>query len=179
MATIQELKTVVKDTLEDRGVLGQIKARIRAEVFHALEEDTEPAPPLGNENMFINELIREYFEFNKYKYSLSVMLAESGQPSVPLDRKFMAQELSIDDKKDMSPVPLLYSVVAHFLSHKQREEDESASAREWSRQRPEQDGHHAKVRVNARDHLHHRNVWKQSDISEEDSGAEGDAILFQ
>lgn len=72
--------TVVKDTLEDRGVLGQIKARIRAEVFHALEEDTEPAPPLGNENMFINELIREYFEFNKYKYSLSVMLA--GTPSL-------------------------------------------------------------------------------------------------
>ena len=56
-------------------MLGQIKARIRAEVFHALEEDTEPSPPLGNENMFINELIREYYEFNKYKYSLSVMLA--------------------------------------------------------------------------------------------------------
>ena len=69
------LPTVVKETLEDRGVLGQIKARIRAEVFHALEEDTEPSPPLGNENMFINELIREYYEFNKYKYSLSVMLA--------------------------------------------------------------------------------------------------------
>ena len=29
---------------------------------------------------------------------------ESGQPAVPLDRQFMAQELSIDDKKDMSAV---------------------------------------------------------------------------
>ena len=65
----------MKDTLEDRGVLGEMKARIRAEVFHALEEDTEPSPPLGNENMFINELIREYLHFNKYKYSQSVLLA--------------------------------------------------------------------------------------------------------
>ena len=66
---------MVKDTLEDRGVLGEMKARIRAEVFHALEEDTEPSPPLSNENMFINELIREYLQFNKYKYSQSVLLA--------------------------------------------------------------------------------------------------------
>ncbi|KAK2186240.1 hypothetical protein NP493_209g02015 [Ridgeia piscesae] len=150
------LPTVVKETLEDRGVLGQIKARIRAEVFHALEEDTEPSPPLGNENMFINELIREYYEFNKYKYSLSVMLAESGQPAVPLDRQFMAQELSIDDKKDMSAVPLLYSIVAHFLSQKQRDMDPECN-HEWSRRRLEKDLRHSKVQVDARDHHHH--VW--------------------
>ena len=30
--------TVLKETLESRGVLGQIKARIRAEVFNALDD---------------------------------------------------------------------------------------------------------------------------------------------
>jgi lisH domain-containing protein FOPNL len=30
--------TVLKETLENRGVLGQIKARIRAEVFNALDD---------------------------------------------------------------------------------------------------------------------------------------------
>ncbi len=33
MATIEELKDVLKDTLEERGVLSKIRARIRAEIF--------------------------------------------------------------------------------------------------------------------------------------------------
>ncbi|KAH0632069.1 hypothetical protein JD844_020130 [Phrynosoma platyrhinos] len=65
MATITELKAVLKDTLEKRGTLGQIKARIRAEVFNALDDQSEPRPSLSHENLLINELIREYLEFNK------------------------------------------------------------------------------------------------------------------
>jgi len=65
----------VKDTLENRGVLGHIKARVRAEVFNALDDEKDDSPPLSNENMLINELIREYLEFNKYKYSASVLQA--------------------------------------------------------------------------------------------------------
>ncbi|XP_077172852.1 centrosomal protein 20 isoform X2 [Paroedura picta] len=75
MATITELKTVLKDTLEKRGILGQIKARIRAEVFNALDDQNELRPPLSHENLLINELIREYLEFNKYKYAASVLVA--------------------------------------------------------------------------------------------------------
>ena len=56
-------------------MLGQIKARIRAEVFNSLDDKTDSKPPLSNENMVINELIREYLEFNKYKYTSSVMSA--------------------------------------------------------------------------------------------------------
>jgi lisH domain-containing protein FOPNL len=67
--------SVVKDTLENRGVLGQLKARIRAEVFNALDDQSESAPPLSNENLLVNELIREYLEFNKYKYTASVLMA--------------------------------------------------------------------------------------------------------
>ena len=67
--------SVIKETLENRGVLGQIKARIRAEVFNSLDDHADSRPPLSNENMIINELIREYLEFNKYKYSASVLVA--------------------------------------------------------------------------------------------------------
>ena len=35
---------------------------------------SEDKPSLSNENMLINELIREYLEFNKYKYTLSVLM---------------------------------------------------------------------------------------------------------
>ncbi|XP_075574981.1 centrosomal protein 20 isoform X4 [Pelecanus crispus] len=75
MATVAELKAVLKDTLEKRGALGQIKARIRAEVFNALDDRSEPRPPLSHENLLINELIREYLEYNKYKYAASVLTA--------------------------------------------------------------------------------------------------------
>uniref|UniRef100_B0BN31 Centrosomal protein 20 n=2 Tax=Rattus norvegicus TaxID=10116 RepID=B0BN31_RAT len=103
MATVTELKAVLKDTLEKRGVLRHLKARIRAEVFNALDDDREPRPLLSHENLLINELIREYLEFNKYKYTASVLIAESGQPVVPLDRQFLIRELNaFEESKDNS-----------------------------------------------------------------------------
>ncbi|XP_071770040.1 centrosomal protein 20 [Centroberyx gerrardi] len=116
MATITELKCAVRETLESRGVLSQLKARIRAEVFSALDDQTEPRPPLSHENLLINELIREYLEFNKYRYTASVLTAESGQPEVPLDRQFLANELKVAEDAGSKSVPLLYGLVSHFLS---------------------------------------------------------------
>ncbi|XP_035195102.1 centrosomal protein 20 isoform X3 [Oxyura jamaicensis] len=75
MATVVELKQALKEALEKRGVLGQIRANIRAEVFHALDDQSEPRPPLCHENLLINELVREYLEYNKYKYTASVLTA--------------------------------------------------------------------------------------------------------
>ncbi|XP_053936993.1 centrosomal protein 20 isoform X3 [Cuculus canorus] len=116
MATVAELKAVLRDTLEKRGALGQIKARIRAEVFNALDDQSEPRPPLSHENLLINELIREYLDYNKYKYAASVLTAESGQPEVPLDRQFLAKELNIvEDANGKSVRPLLYGIISHFL----------------------------------------------------------------
>lgn len=36
---------------------------------------SEARPTLSNENLLINELIREYLTFNKFKYTESVLLA--------------------------------------------------------------------------------------------------------
>jgi len=38
MSSLEELKDAVRDTLAARGSLGQIQARVRAEIFSALEE---------------------------------------------------------------------------------------------------------------------------------------------
>ncbi|KAM3864560.1 centrosomal protein 20-like [Diretmus argenteus] len=116
MATITELKCAVRDTLESRGVMAQLKARIRAEVFSALDDQSEPRPPLSHENLLINELIREYLDFNKYRYTASVLTAESGHPEVPLDRQFLANELKVVEDASSKSVPLLYGLVSHFLS---------------------------------------------------------------
>ncbi|XP_041473863.1 centrosomal protein 20-like [Lytechinus variegatus] len=115
MAQAQELKAVVKETLENNGVLGEIKARVRAEVFRALDDPNQRKPPLSNENMLINELIREYLEFNHYKYTSSVLLSESGQPTTPLDRQFLATELNLVEDRNTSSIPLLYGILSHFI----------------------------------------------------------------
>ncbi|KAL3876304.1 hypothetical protein ACJMK2_034167 [Sinanodonta woodiana] len=133
MASTQELKDVVKECLENRGILGQIKAKIRAEVFNALDDNTEVKPPLNNENMIINEIIREYLEFNKYKYTASVLVAESGQPKTPLDRRFLAKELNVEEDRNSSSVPLLYGIVSHFLRQNKMQYPNRPTSPQYSR----------------------------------------------
>eukprot|EP00877_Chromochloris_zofingiensis_P015220 jgi/Chrzof1/9952/Cz04g21260.t1 len=121
MASLIELKDALKDTLERKGTLRKLHARIRSEVCQALSETEElPKPEPSNENLLINELIREYLIFNGYRDTLSVFLPESGQPAVrPFDRSFMAHQLHTVDGSNSSKVPLLYSLLASNASSKQ------------------------------------------------------------
>ncbi|OQS05775.1 lisH domain-containing protein FOPNL-like, partial [Thraustotheca clavata] len=101
----------LKETLEARGTMGPIKARLRAEIFQALDEGGAK-PKLSNENLIINELIREYFEYNGYRHALSVFLPESGQPQdPPFQRRFLAHELNINEDPRYNQIPLLYSII--------------------------------------------------------------------
>ncbi|KAJ6664763.1 hypothetical protein lerEdw1_005735 [Lerista edwardsae] len=134
MATVRELKAVLKDTLEKRGVMGQIKARIRAEVFNAMDDQREQRPALSHENLLINELIREYLEFNRYKYTSSVLTAEAGQPEIPLDRDFLVNELNIVEDPSSRSVPLLYGIITQFLHGNKKEEAHNAFPRAPSSQ---------------------------------------------
>ncbi|KAM9305021.1 centrosomal protein 20 [Gastrophryne carolinensis] len=115
MATVADLKAVLTDTLDKRGVLGQLKAQVRAEVFAALDDRSEPRPALSHENLLINEMIREYLEFNKYRYTASVLTEETGLSDVPLDRSFLARELNFAEDTNAQSVPILYGILAHFL----------------------------------------------------------------
>jgi lisH domain-containing protein FOPNL len=65
-------RLAVRETLENRGVLDQLRARIRAEVFSALDDPTDTKCEVSRENVIINELIREYLEYNRYRYTASV-----------------------------------------------------------------------------------------------------------
>ena len=120
MAKVEDLKAVLKETLENRGVLNQVRARIRAEVFKALDEDTEERPSLSNENFLINELIREYLDFNKYNYTKSVLTVECGQPSEKVDRRFLLQQMNMEETQDSVKMPLLYGILSHFLQKEQK-----------------------------------------------------------
>ena len=78
MASLDDLKSVLRETLEQEGVLNDVKAKIRAEIFTALDSENTNRPQLSNENMIINEMIREYLEYNRYFNSASVLVTETG-----------------------------------------------------------------------------------------------------
>ncbi|XP_039223846.1 centrosomal protein 20 isoform X3 [Crotalus tigris] len=75
MATVAELKAALKEALARRGALGQVRARVRAEVFAALDDPGEPRPAAPRETLLLNELIREYLQFHRHNASASVFLA--------------------------------------------------------------------------------------------------------
>ena len=93
--SVDELKTVLRETLERRGVLGTLRANLQSEIFSALDSQDDPRPSLTYENMLLNELIREYLEFNQYQHTMSVFLAESGQPAERLRRQYLSQQLQL------------------------------------------------------------------------------------
>lgn len=68
---------VLKDALDKKGVTSNVKAKLRAEIFSVLEDNTLDKPIVSQENLLINELIREYMDFNHYQYSKSVFLKGS------------------------------------------------------------------------------------------------------
>lgn len=67
-------------------------------------EQSERPPQLSRENLLINELIREYLEYNKYKYTASVFGPETGLSGAPLERTFLADELNLHDEGNAAKV---------------------------------------------------------------------------
>eukprot|EP01112_Ceratiomyxa_fruticulosa_P022075 TRINITY_DN7988_c0_g1_i2.p1 TRINITY_DN7988_c0_g1~~TRINITY_DN7988_c0_g1_i2.p1 ORF type:complete len:210 (+),score=58.53 TRINITY_DN7988_c0_g1_i2:1026-1655(+) len=114
MGTVQELKGALKETLENNGILDELRSRVRAEIYKALEDQENPKPQLSNENLIINELIREYLVFNKYAQTLSVFIPETGQPKESLSRKFLAREVRIQEDITTQPIPLLYTILSQL-----------------------------------------------------------------
>ena len=109
--TIQDLNDAVVASLKESGKLGQITAEIRAEVYKILSEDEKDRDkiPLCKENFIINELIREYLQFNGYSNSLSVFMHETGQPEEPMNRDFLAHSLEVTPHKQ---IPILYTLTS-------------------------------------------------------------------
>ena len=114
MASLDDLKSVLRETLEQKGVLNEVKAKIRSEIFTALDAETSNRPQLSNENMIINEMIREYLEYNRYYNTASVLVTETGQPSEPpFDREFLHRKFGVSSQaRGARPgMPLLYELI--------------------------------------------------------------------
>ena len=139
-ASFDELTAALKETLNRKGVLRQIRSSLRAEAFVALQQAGESNAakdfensfgcegggklPLRPENAVINELIREYLVFNGYRGTASVLEIEAGistnsgdDKEKELCREMMKIELGVNENTNekraerSKSVPLLYGIV--------------------------------------------------------------------
>lgn len=110
-ATAAQLHDAVVSTLKETGRYDKIKAGIRQELFNLLtgSKNADASNDISKENFLINELIREYLQFNGYTNSLSVFMRETGHPEEPMNRDFLSQTLNIVPHK---LIPILYSMTA-------------------------------------------------------------------
>jgi lisH domain-containing protein FOPNL len=121
--TLSDLSEVVKEALSRRGVLNKVRATIRAEIFHALEDKTVTLPDKPREVFLASELIREFLQSSSLNSTLSVYNDENGQPAdMTVDREFIGGELGVnvqDSFAGTSNVPLLVLLVKHLLDQKE------------------------------------------------------------
>ena len=67
---------------------------------------------MTNENMIINEMIREYLEYNKYYNALSVLITETGQPKEPpFEKDYLQKKFSIARGSGDKQMPILYELI--------------------------------------------------------------------
>jgi hypothetical protein len=122
--TPSDLHDAMIASLDRRGVLGQIKSRIRAEVFHTIEDKSIGMPEKPKEIFLAGELIREFLMSSSLNSSLSVFNEEIGQPNeMNIDREFIGGELGfnmIDEKPQSQQVPLLVLLVNQLLGERKK-----------------------------------------------------------
>lgn len=110
MSEEANLNEIVVSAMKESGKFGKVSAEIRATIYKILTKDMEyrRSTPVCRENLVINELIREYLQFNGFENTLSVFVPETGQPSDPMNREFLAHNLGLFPKDQM---PLMNTLV--------------------------------------------------------------------
>ena len=113
MDSMEKLKSSLKESLINKGILNEIKAHMRQEIYNILDNDNDinQKPKLTKENIIINELIKEYFNFNGYKFSSNVLQSEVGQTN-NLNRNDIIRELNIIENENNKNKPILYNILS-------------------------------------------------------------------
>lgn len=123
MASKSDLKSAVEAALEEKGLLEEMKCRIRSEIVSTLKESGSGSQlqrdlPMqaSPENFLINELIKEYLEFNHLLHTKDMLMSESGHPKMSMDRAEMEKSLKVSSSANAKEVPLLYSIISTVKS---------------------------------------------------------------
>ena len=118
-----DLKSAVRDALERKGVINDIRARLRASVFNCLEDKYTPPSANKSEDLYLStELVRDFLVSMNLSNTLAVFCQELGEASeIASDREFIAGELgfsisSQDEGVHGDSIPLLTLLLQHQKS---------------------------------------------------------------
>ena len=118
MATSEkEFYEAVKDSLQEKGILDKLSGEIRSQVLQILKSDDSTTDPnvvfkTSSQNFVINELIKEYLDWNGLKNTKDVLVSEAGHPKESLSRSQLEESLNVQTGSNARKVPLLYSLVS-------------------------------------------------------------------
>ncbi|CAH1647249.1 unnamed protein product [Spodoptera littoralis] len=126
----KELLTAIKDLLKKNGYLNKINAEVRAQVTELLQRrqtaGADTAPPTPTEEvLLVNELVREYLEWNGYLYTASVLVSEAAMPKDKRSRADLCTEVGVRDDEKSSALPLLSNIVAAYTERIKRKINKS------------------------------------------------------
>ena len=131
------MKELIIQSLETKGVLGQIRAHLRSAVFKVVDEqdqqfNTGCGLKWENKTLYkiletkigtlLAEIIREFMEYFRMDYSLSIFIPECGISPERLNRKEILGKLGIMNNAQNDKftaglhLPLLYYIINYFIS---------------------------------------------------------------
>ena len=134
---MEEMKELIIQSLETKGVLGQIRAHLRSAVFKVVDEqdqqfNTGCGLKWENKTLYkiletkvgtlLAEIIREFMEYFRMDYSLSIFIPECGISPERLNRKEILGKLGIMNNPQNDKftaglhLPLLYYIINYFIS---------------------------------------------------------------
>ena len=134
---MEEMKELIIQSLETKGVLGQIRAHSRSAVFKVVDEqdqqfNTGCGLKWENKTLYkiletkigtlLAEIIREFMEYFRMDYSLSIFIPECGISPERLNRKEILGKLGIMNNAQNDKftaglhLPLLYYIINYFIS---------------------------------------------------------------
>ena len=127
---MEDLKNLVIQSLETRGVLGQIRAKLRSSVFKIVDEQDQKLNMgcgLNWENSslykvadtkigtLIAEIMREFMEHLRMDYSLSVFIPECSISPERLNKEEILSKCGVKNPQFFSELPLIYYIIYFFI----------------------------------------------------------------
>lgn len=130
---MEEMKNLVIQTLETKGILGQIRAKLRSAVFKVVDDQDNRmnSQPSGcglkweNPNLYkiketsigglTAEMIREYMEYFRMDYSLSVFIPECSISPERIKKDELHARLGLNVSGFNSDFPFIYFIIHYFM----------------------------------------------------------------
>lgn len=126
-SNLQDLLAFVEEDLKSKGIYQKIKAQLRAEVYHSLEDKTTELPEKPKDVFIMAELFKEFLMKFNLNCTLSVFCDEMGCNSqMSVDREFIANELGLNVMDCSDRIPLLLLVI-QYLQREQKKRLQSLS----------------------------------------------------